>query len=1438
MRTACRSRSATLIAMGILMASSVSVARADLAPPVEIRMPADTPPATTGQEYSGVFEVHVFHTGMLADFELTGDGWTVLSVEFPDTPLDFGPGALRIPFRAIPANADNPIRLSSTYNGRRVAKAYEIGPAYFNQAGKPYATRVIAPTSGVYAAPNGDGQQESPAGDAIPLRAAGRIVYTRIGMDNDGDGDFDDPGDVLPQTVGADHIHYRFIDDDDISSETIWSGETDHNGYFDTGVVMWDDCDISGCDTPDLVLEFETDTGVVDVTDNSVLEETYTWQTEEITNFGGSFHDFGVLTPSDSGLMPALHIFNSIVRVERFIRTGTPYNPPKVQVEWPDGDTGAWYESGPVEIHISSGRQWREDTHTHEFGHHFIHAFAISFEPTYCNDFCDGTTPCTSGTACENVGHCMWCPENVNDGWNEGWPNWLADVVTRAYPLLYENDDGTPYQPLFARSMENVGNCCQDGVSYPGPTTEGYVAALLTDIEDAAQDDHDTDGVLDSLCLGIEEIFDTVALLHPVTVSDFLSKFLIIAPEHLDGLWPTAFNVSPSYVAGFPVDAQPPGPVQILDSPTHPVGVGNPLPCIVVEWDRADDDLSGACYYSFNWSSDPAGLEPDETADAYAFNGCKLTTSAGFGLLGDYYFSIKAQDCDGTWSNQWDSFGPFTITDCNGTGILDLCDIDCTHPGYPGCPLIPNICIGQPGCGLSEDCQPNFAPDECDIADGTSEDCNETDVPDECETVFHWGTNTGDWGDNGNWEEEQLPVDGSDVCIDAPGDITATLTHTATNIGILACDENLEIWATGAPWPDITLNDPSWIRGNLILHGNTSYLRVNDRLDIDGLFDWTGTNNSNVSHLTGPGETHINGGMQIASVVRLVDHTLVLEGTSSSTATGWVLFEGASSLHIRPGATYDIHGTGSAISGWFDDSFVNEGTLIKSVDSGEANVSVFTENSGLIHVKDGTMTFTLGGTMSGDLLGDPAATVKLRGGAYDFLATSTVVAETVEFRSGGSGGNFIRGTYNVSSSTIQDGQTLTFTDEATIINYGPVFSVEGATNFDAIIGGPIHFDSLSVLTATADFSTGDPVDADTLIVGPGTIKGPGIITANNHFSWNASGHVMGPSEFNIMGTSTVGPGGGEKTLHDRVLNNHGTMTMLGGFQMLSAAELNNLPGAVIDIQFASGAATIGGGTTIPFNNQGTLVKSAGPGTSRVTTPITNSGTVETQTGTLEFNKTYVQNAGQTILGGGELALWWSNSSSNPPLQIDGGIVTGAGTISSNQDLVVNNAGGTFAPGASAGTIVIAGDYVQSAGGSLEIELAGAQTGAYDTLDAMGAVTLDGELHVVELAPFIAQPGDSFVIITAPTIIGTFDSIIAPKLIVVEYNATDVTLKVPVPGDIDDDGDVDVNDYATLQDCFSGEDVPYPPGCENADLDNDGDVDLDDYTLFYAIANPP
>jgi hypothetical protein len=67
----------------------------------------------------------------------------------------------------------------------------------------------------------------------------------------------------------------------------------------------------------------------------------------------------------------------------------------------------------------------------------------------------------------------------------------------------------------------------------------------------------------------------------------------------------------------------------------------------------------------------------------------------------------------------------------------------------------------------------------------------------------------------------------------------------------------------------------------------------------------------------------------------------------------------------------------------------------------------------------------------------------------------------------------------------------------------------------------------------------------------------------------------------------------------------------------------------------------------------------------------------------------------------------------------------------------------------------------------------------------------------------------------------------------------VKLVCPEPtGDTNDDGLIDLIDFAAIQRCFSG---PAPTtcgdGCESLDLDADDDIDLDDYLIFDATETP-
>jgi hypothetical protein len=60
----------------------------------------------------------------------------------------------------------------------------------------------------------------------------------------------------------------------------------------------------------------------------------------------------------------------------------------------------------------------------------------------------------------------------------------------------------------------------------------------------------------------------------------------------------------------------------------------------------------------------------------------------------------------------------------------------------------------------------------------------------------------------------------------------------------------------------------------------------------------------------------------------------------------------------------------------------------------------------------------------------------------------------------------------------------------------------------------------------------------------------------------------------------------------------------------------------------------------------------------------------------------------------------------------------------------------------------------------------------------------------------------------------------------------VSLRVYIPGDFDDDGDVDMENFGHFQACLTGPSEPWTdPACEDADLDGDTFIDAGDFAIF-------
>jgi len=82
--------------------------------------------------------------------------------------------------------------------------------------------------------------------------------------------------------------------------------------------------------------------------------------------------------------------------------------------------------------------------------------------------------------------------------------------------------------------------------------------------------------------------------------------------------------------------------------------------------------------------------------------------------------------------------------------------------------------------------------------------------------------------------------------------------------------------------------------------------------------------------------------------------------------------------------------------------------------------------------------------------------------------------------------------------------------------------------------------------------------------------------------------------------------------------------------------------------------------------------------------------------------------------------------------------------------------GNLLPGGSPGVLTITGDYDQSAEGTLEIELGGSEVGTeYDQLVVEGNASLNGTLSICLIDDYVPQAGESFEILTASSVSGSF-----------------------------------------------------------------------------------
>ena len=164
-----------------------------------------------------------------------------------------------------------------------------------------------------------------------------------------------------------------------------------------------------------------------------------------------------------------------------------------------------------------------------------------------------------------------------------------------------------------------------------------------------------------------------------------------------------------------------------------------------------------------------------------------------------------------------------------------------------------------------------------------------------------------------------------------------------------------------------------------------------------------------------------------------------------------------------------------------------------------------------------------------------------------------------------------------------------------------------------------------------------------------------------------------------------------------------------------------------------------------FLNTGTVSVTGAAGLQIQAGPFEQQGVFEAAAGTqVDHNDDFIQTAGTTTLDG-TLDMGPADT-----VELQGGVFGGEGLVIGD----FNNTGGTVAPGGEPGVLSIDGDYTQSLGSTLAVDIDGTLPGTgYDVLAVTGDAVVAGEVDLTFLGGYSLAVDDTFVVLTAASVSG-------------------------------------------------------------------------------------
>ncbi|MBI3844935.1 MAG: hypothetical protein HY292_09885 [Planctomycetes bacterium] len=518
-----------------------------------------------------------------------------------------------------------------------------------------------------------------------------------------------------------------------------------------------------------------------------------------------------------------------------------------------------------------------------------------------------------------------------------------------------------------------------------------------------------------------------------------------------------------------------------------------------------------------------------------------------------------------------------------------------------------------------------------------------------------------------------------------------------------------------------------------------------------------------------------------------------LDGTAFLSQNSFINFSGSQTLTgsgdiVFAGGYMDI-GSGTLTIG--------AGITIRGVANSRGNIGNNASTTAFVNL----------GTIRSD---QPGQMLSLNGGGWSNMGT-------IEASNGGSIGMFGSNWTNSGSVSISGGGTLWV---GGLENGSSVPTAWHNTGTIAMTGSTVRFGGRF---ANADIASFTRIGGSVLLLG--TLDNTSLVldaTSGSWFMINEGGQaringgtvtVTSPAQFTVdsgrldgitvNGDFTMTGGGNIDVTNGITLN--GTFTILKAVNFLGTQTVSGTGaiefGGNNHVEISSGTLTVGSGITVRCQpnrtaringaivNQGTLRVDATGKLIRIqNASVTNDGTIEcTGGGRIETAMALSTSGSVTIASGSELVVESGTFTQTAGVTQQDGVLTGTldlqgGTLrgSGTTGTVANSA--VVSPGSSAGTLSVAGNYTQLTGGSLNVELGGTATTAFDRLLATGVAMLDGSLNVSLINGFQPSLGQTFTILTFASRTGTFANTSGLDLggglqLQVNVNPTDVTLEV-------------------------------------------------------------